>query len=1014
MKNLTLLYLLLFGHHAFAQSGFHGPTYDSNSNFFDLQQKGKDFFSIYPDARESGSQIEFQRWQWFWQNRVDGNGSFGSSVDALLSLLQNPVCTSSPFPVNWSNLGPGIDPMTDQALGIVCSIAFDPNDPTNSILYVGTTNAGLWKTIDGGQSWASLTESLQLPGLGVQDIKIDPSNSNIIFIATGISRFGSYGIGVLKSIDGGATWNTTGLSFTPSSNSADNVVTRKLLINPVNTNIIYAIADDRVYKSTDGGVTWPNQTGTNCLEDATGNRCPILQMPPSTCFDPYTCSSHTRQFVDMEMHPTDNNTIYVSSNDNDAATYYCGACGNPGAAGTTNGGAELWKTDDAGATWTELTGVTNGGSPLKTSNPNIIYNDEIAIAVTPAEPNSLFIHYGGLFSSEYFQKSVDGGLTWNAPNPDATTGIWIGQNQLIVSPNNPNIIYAGAANAYESMDGGVSWFTVSDYNPTSHQYGGHADVRAFEVRSVGGNEFLFMGNDGGACLLTNNTVPWVNITPTLPVTQFFGLAGSEKNPGLVIAGAQDIGIFTSHAGSWCYQVVGDGFECAIDNEDPTIWYGEGNPPGLFRADYGCGTWLGISQPGTYGYDVRPISVHPLNNRLYTGFENVFGSSDKGNTWSQLSDFGTNFNIPIRVLKSVEIAPSNPNIIYASYDGICWCGNPSAYFFMSTTGGGINPGDWIDLTANLPTNCRAFKSASLNDIVVNPNNAYELWIVIGGFSSQVGINKIFHSINGGVTWDDYSSNLPIFPANTIVYENGSNGGLYLGTDIGVFYTNNEIYQSQGWVCFGTNFPVVIVTDLEINYASNKLRAATYGRGVWESQLACPVQSNISINALTSTPEFDEAQGTLTACNAAGIFLPIGYNLTYRATEEITLLPGFEAKAGCDFTALIHGCDAPGNSFRRAGNFGTDYSSEAIEDVTTDKSEIDIFPNPTLGIFVAKVQGRNSRVNSISVTDVLGKNIWQSSNNLTEETIIDISGNPKGVYFIKIEVGNNIQSQRIALL
>src|SRR5208283_2406763 len=178
------------------------------------------------------------------------------------------------------------------------------------------------------------------------------------------------------------------------------------------------------------------------------------------------------------------------------------------------------------------------------------------------------------------------------------------------------------------------------------------------------------------------------------------------------------------------------------------------------------------------------------------------------------------------------------------------GSPTQFFFKTTSGGGLASTDWQDITPNIKTGTTTsdvFSSLPVVSIEVNPTNENELWATIGGFSSAVGKERVIHSSDGGNSWFDYSNNLPIFPASAIVSEKGTNGGLYVGTDVGVFYTNNDIYPTDGWVCYTNStpsgsLPVCIVTDLDINYTDNTIRAATMGRGIWSSSLACPTTAN----------------------------------------------------------------------------------------------------------------------------------------------------------------------------
>ena len=142
-------------------------------------------------------------------------------------------------------------PTAKIGVGRINAIAFDPYD--QNIIYVVSPGGGFWKSIDGGANW--VTTSDDLPVLGVSSIAVDPNNTDIIYIATGDANASdTYSIGVLKSIDQGDTWSTTGLSYNVSANKRVN----KILINPNNTDSVFAATNTNIMLSVDGGISWNN------------------------------------------------------------------------------------------------------------------------------------------------------------------------------------------------------------------------------------------------------------------------------------------------------------------------------------------------------------------------------------------------------------------------------------------------------------------------------------------------------------------------------------------------------------------------------------------------------------------------------------------------------------------------------------------------------------------------------------------------------------------------------------
>jgi len=132
--------------------------------------------------------------------------------------------------------------------------------------------------------------------------------------------------------------------------------------------------------------------------------------------------------------------------------------------------------------------------------------------------------------------------------------------------------------------------------------------------------------------------------------------------------------------------------------------------------------------------------------------------------------------------------------------------------------------WTNITNGLPVN-----GLNINDIAISGKNPEQTWVVFSGFNSE---NKVYMTMNAGQTWENVTMNLPNMPVNCAVYENESDDGIYVGTDIGIYYTNNELDE---WVDFSDGLPSVMVFEMEINYKESKIKAATYGRGLWESPL-----------------------------------------------------------------------------------------------------------------------------------------------------------------------------------
>jgi len=201
--------------------------------------------------------------------------------------------------------------------------------------------------------------------------------------------------------------------------------------------------------------------------------------------------------------------------------------------------------------------------------------------------------------------------------------------------------------------------------------------------------------------------------------------------------------------------------------------------------------------------------------LFAGYKNVWRSYDQGHFWTQLSTWGG------YLIDALAVAPSNDQYIYAT----------EYYAMFGTTNGGTT---WKNITGTLPVSY-----VSLSGIAVDPTNPAHIWVTCSGW---YGTYKVYKSTNGGTTWTNISAGLPNLPVNCIIYQPGSPDGIYIGTDVGVYYMDNT---TGGWVPFNTGLPNVEIYDLKIYAQDNILFAATYGRGTWET----PTYFNAGVNEVS---------------------------------------------------------------------------------------------------------------------------------------------------------------------
>ncbi|MFM2394581.1 MAG: hypothetical protein RLZZ546_2563, partial [Bacteroidota bacterium] len=335
---------------------------------------------------------------------------------------------------------------------------------------------------------------------------------------------------------------------------------------------------------------------------------------------------------------------------------------------------------------------------------------------------------------------------------------------------------------------------------------------------------MFECNDGGLYKTTNNGTTWSDLSNGLQISQMYriGVSQSQSNPG-VICGLQDNGTKLNNFPNWQDLNGGDGMECILDGSTNTIY--SSYVTGQFFKNVNSDISINIplltveknSDGKPNGSWVTPLIIHPTNtSTLYAGFKRVYKTTNKGDTWSAISGVLDSSSENIRFM---AIAPSNPNTIYAS----------TLSKLYATTNGGTS---WSQISTLTITD----NFANISNIAVDPTNPDKVFITVSGYSAG---NKVWMRPSIGGTWVNYSLNLPNLPVNCIVYKQGSNEELYVGTDVGVYYTNATM---PDWIPYQTGLPNVVVTDLEISYYDNKLWAGTFGRGLWKTDLYTPLSIN----------------------------------------------------------------------------------------------------------------------------------------------------------------------------
>lgn len=745
-------------------------TFYDYQNAFDQYQKSLNAENGYY-RDENGEKVrvsgfkQFKRWEYYMQGIIDpSTGAFPSenAFNVYSEYQKTLPLNRSMSSADWKSLGPMStieSSVRTPGIGRLNCIAFHPTDLNT--YWVGAASGGLWVTYSDGNSWTCLTDNTGV--LAVSDIVIptDYEITKTIYIATGDKdAWDNRSIGILKSTNSGASWNTTGLTFSIASPKMVN----RLLIDPNNNEIIIAATTDGVFKTINGGVTW-NQQITNL------------------------------DFIDMEFKPNDFNTLY----------------------GAVNYEGKIYTSTNGGMTWT----LAYSNSSINRIELAVSENQNGWIyGVASASSNSTL--YGILKSTNNgvsFQRIYSSkNLLGRASNGNDNVGQGSYDLSISVSKSDANIIIVGGINTWRSTNGGTAWQIVNHWVGDGAQ-AVHADKHQLRFRDNGD---LFECNDGGLYISKNNGSSWTDKSNGLVISQMYKLGISQLDVNETISGLQDNGTKLQEENGWRDVNSGDGMECIIDYSDKNIQYSTVQNGLLFRTfdKWTTPAYLNDITPASEkdsngngkGAWVTPYVIDPNDPAtIYAGYSYLYKSIDRGATWTRPNP-NSFWSLKIH---HIAIAPSNSNTLYlAGYDRI-W----------KTIDGGKNV---FNIANNLP-----LSSGNITSVSVKNDDENTVWVTLGGYTNP----GVFQSTNGGQTWVKISNGLPILPAYTLVQNKllTNEDHLYVGTELGVYFKKG----GENWIPFNQGLPNVKIGELEIYYDGNPdlstLRAATYGRGLWESNL-----------------------------------------------------------------------------------------------------------------------------------------------------------------------------------
>ncbi|TRX70345.1 LamG-like jellyroll fold domain-containing protein [Carboxylicivirga sp. M1479] len=742
----------------------------TNVNYFELTQSFDSYFKLHEYVKTDAVR-EYIRWTRNVSGNYDAKGNLltiePTQEDIELISHDQFRLKSSQNTGNWEQIGPFTFDLEARyrtnTQGVVRCIQQDPSNP-NKIL-MGCIAGGVWLSTNSGDNWTNVSKDILVST--VSGICIAPSNTNI--------AYASAREGVIKSTDGGLTWDFTAFDDRLAYPNGDQPAATAVAHDDAN-KVIHA-SNAGLWVSADGGSTWSRK--------------------------------FNYQVYDVEFHPNNSQIAYAVVNENSWATFY--------------------RTTDGGGTWQAI----SNGYPTPVDGHKM---NRTLIEVSAAAPNNVWVISGGEMDADKgvygVFKSTDSGASFSniyqavpgvAGQPNflarATNGEESGLGQLgwdfafAVSDTDPDYMIAGTINVWKSTDGGNSWSYVNRQASGNTMY--HMDFQCAEIYDTN----TWIGTDGGIGLSTDGLQNLQDKSfGGFAAQQIWGMDRSWKSD-LMNAGLYHGQIImrddNTYVGGW-YNVLGaDASSTYINYGDDRYMYG--NSYGgrrVIRSEDRFTPAQSALMPVTApkGYKQNEMLNHFYYGQNYTHTDNVFQRSvdkDALSEWNNLFTFNNKVSY-------IHPTYQNPDILFVI---------EQSHTLWLTTDGGEN---WIDRTPP-PSLTLGY---SLGNVCTDGYDANIVWCSLQGQQSDV---KVLKSTDGGLTWGDYSGpqgNLPSYGVLSLAHQLGTDGGVYIGNSAGIWYRNNSMTE---WINFSDGLPAATpVTHIRFKYSTGRITIGSL-RSIFEGDV-----------------------------------------------------------------------------------------------------------------------------------------------------------------------------------
>lgn len=778
--------------------------------------------------------------------------------------------------------------------GRIADLAVNPHD--HSEYYVGVASGGLWKTNNHGVSFKPIFDNYSSYSIGC--ISIDPQNTNVIWVGTGENnnqRSVPFGDGLYKSEDAGKSFKKVGLSESEHIGM--------IAIHPENSEEVFVAAygplwsaggDRGIYRTKNGGENWEL----------------VLEVSENTGFN------------EVHFDPNDHNTLYATAHQRRRHVWTY-----------VSGGPEsdIYKSTDGGDTWRKL----SKGLPGE--------KGRISIALTKQDPNRIY----AMVEGHGFYRSDDRGASFSKLDDYNTSGNYY--VEIVVDPNDPDLIYSMDTYMHVSTDGGKNWDRVPERNK-------HVDNHCLWINPDDSRQMI-AGCDGGLYETYDGAANW-HYKPNLPVTQFYRVAVDNDAPFYnIYGGTQDNfslggpsqtinsrGVVNS---DWYVTNTGDGFESQVDPKDPNIVYAQAQYGWLVRYDRASGESVGIKpSPGKeekayrWNWDA-PLLISPHNHkRLYFAANKLFRSDDRGNNWKVISPDLTQQidRHKLEVMGEIQsvdaIGYDRSTTIYGNIvaldesplkEGLIYIGTDDGLIQVSEDGGK----NWRKI-AEFPG---VPKNTYVNQVLADLYDENTVYALFNNHKNGDFLPYVLKSTDKGKTWSAMQGNLPDRGSVFTMRQDHVNKDLFfIGTEFGVYFSNNA---GKNWRQIKAGLPTIAVRDLEIQRRENDLVLATFGRGFYVLDNYSPLR-DLSNETLEKDAHLYPIKDALVFFEAS----PLGYGKKGFMGASYYAAPN--ADRGATFTLYIKELEKSRKAERKAAekkarDAGEDVVYPSIEALYEEENE-----------------------------------------------------------------------------